>query len=273
MTVIAVRPFAQARQAGLLLAAGGWPAAEQARKPYKPHRAAEAARRALSGLRSHPAVLSAQAVALGPGGAAALFAVGQGAWSHTATAEVADFMQQPEVAALEPAAAADWQAAETELAAVLARADLGAFLAELFGPPLPVLCAYPHLLYPGRERVVSGLPGGLLLTLPPPPAWGASPPWRYTDRPDEVLAAAAEALAAALFARAAGHPALAAQAAPLGLAAAVLFLRAAEGPDAADQFMLMEKRTRALPQLPALVAALHGKQGLDAVAQTLEPKD
>ena len=267
MTVVTVQSFPAVRQAGLLLAAGRWPELEQARKPYKPHRVAEAARRALSGLRENPAVLAAEAVALGPGGVAALFA------GAAATVDLADFEQQPDVVAHTAATAADWQAAEAELTAVLARADLGAFLAELFGPPLPALFAGPHLLYPGRERVVSAVPGGLLLTQPPPPAWGTSPPWRYTDRPDEVLAGAAEALAAALFARATEHPGLVAQAAPLGLAAAVLFLRAAEGPEAADQFMLMEKRTRALPQLPALVAALDGKRGVSAIAVGLKPKD
>jgi hypothetical protein len=35
-----------------------------------------------------------------------------------------------------------------------------------------------------------------------------------------------------------------------------LFLRQAEGAAAGDQFMLMEKQTRRLPQLPAVVAVL-----------------
>jgi hypothetical protein len=42
----------------------------------------------------------------------------------------------------------------------------------------------------------------------------------------------------------------------LGLAAAVLFLREAEGRDAGDQLMVMQKKTRGLKQLPAVVLQL-----------------
>lgn len=267
MSVVRVGRDEGVRLAALLLAAGGWPEAEQARKAYKPHRVAEGARRAFGAWRDHPAVQAAEAVALGPGGVAQLFALAAaGEWGAAAGGARDDFVQQAAPDAYWAATAAEWQAAEDELGAVLARADLGGFLAALVGAPLPALTAFPMLLYPGRERVVAESAGGLVLSQPPPPAWGASPPWRYTDRPDEVLAATAEALAAALLARASDYPAVQAQATPLGLAAAVLFVRAAEGPEAADQFMLMEKRTRQLLHLPALVAALDGKRGLAEVA-------
>lgn len=267
MSAVRVGRHAGVRLAGLLLAASGWPEAEQARKAYKPHRVAEGARRAFGAWRAHPAVQAAEAVALGPGGVGQLLALAAaGNWAVAAGGALDDFVQRAEPEAYWAATAGDWQAAETELGAVLARADLGAFLAALVGGPLPTLTVLPTLLYPGRERVVAETPDGLVLSQPPPPAWGTSPPWRYHERPDEVLAATAEALATALLARAGDYPALQAQAAPVGLAAAVLFVRAAEGPEAADQFMLMEKRTRQLPHLPALVAALDGRRGLAEVA-------
>ncbi len=267
MSVSVVRRAAGLRLAGLLLAAGGWPEAEQARKPYKPHRVAEGARRTFAAWRAHPAVAAAEAVALGSGGVAQLLALAAaGDWQAAAGGALDDFVAQAQPETHLESTATDWFTAEDELTTVLARADLGAFLAELVGEPLLALVVFPNLLYPGRERVVAATAEGLVLSQPPPPAWGSSPPWRYTERPDEVLAATAEALAAALLARAAAYPALAAQAGPVGLAAAVLFLRAAEGPEAADQFMLMEQRTRKLPQLPALVAALAGRRGLAEVA-------
>lgn len=267
---VIVQQDERVRLAGLLLAAGGWPEAEQARRPYKPHRVAEGARRAFTAWRAHPAVAAAEAVALGAGGAAQLFTLAAaGDWSTAAGGALDDFVAQAQPSDYWAATAADWQAAEAEMNTVLARADLGEFLAALVGGPLPGLRVFPSLLYPGREAVVVDTPAGLLLCQPPPPAWGSSPPWRYHERPDEVLAATAEALATALLARATDYPALAAQAGPVGLAAAVLFLRVAEGPEAADQFMLMERRTRKLPQLPALVAALDGKRGLAEVAEAL----
>jgi hypothetical protein len=103
------------------------------------------------------------------------------------------------------------------------------------------------------------------LCLPPPLAWGTSPPWRYGERPDEVLARAAEHLARAMILGALPEP----QAGVFGLAAAVLLLREAEGAEAADQFMLMERRTRKLPGLPGVVATLAGKEGMAACAAAL----
>ena len=110
------------------------------------------------------------------------------------------------------------------------------------------------MLYPGRQAVSVRVAGQIVLSQPPPVAWGASPPWRYGERPDEVLGAVAEGLARPLFERALeDRPA---QAGAFALAAAVLFLRRAEGAPTADQFMLMEQRARKLPQLPELVEAL-----------------
>ena len=101
---------------------------------------------------------------------------------------------------------------------------------------------------------------------PPPAAWGASPPWRYDERPDEVLGAMAETLARTLIQQAlpVEHAALRPYAPVLGLAAAVLFLRQAEGPAAGDQLMLMEQRARGLPGLPSVVAAMASQPRLAA---------
>lgn len=256
------------RLAGSLLAAGVWPEREQAARPYKPHRAAQSARRRLAAWRHHPAVLAAQVLAGAPGGAEALFAAAlAGAWPAELDACVDDFVNDAQPAADWAQEAADWQAAEAELRAVLARADLAQFLAALLPAALPRLAVFPNLLYPGRQVLaVRGRAGAVWLCQPPPAAWGASPPWRYDERPDEVLGAMAEILARALIQQAlpAEHTALSPYAPVLGLAAAVLFLRQAEGPAAGDQLMLMEQRARGLPSLPAVVAALADQPRLAA---------
>jgi hypothetical protein len=244
---VQVRLDERLRLAGCLLAAGDWPDREHSLKPYRPHRLAESARRALAPQRAHPAVDAARG--LEP---ARLFAHALADdWPEPLGVQVANFAANAEVASFCAQSEAEWQAARADLAAVLARGDLAAFLAGLFGDLDEALVVHPNLLYPGKQPVPLRAGGQIVLSQPPPSAWGASPPWRYGERPDEVLGAVAEGLARPLFERARSpEPAV------LALASAVLFLRQAEGPDAADQFMLMEKRARKLPQLPAVVEAL-----------------
>jgi hypothetical protein len=267
-TALAVRVDDGLRLAGALLAAGEWPEREQALRPYKPHRVAEAARRALAGLRDHPAVAAAQRLAGAPGQAeveqflAFAFA---GDWPPSLLPHLSSFIQAADLDQLHARAHPDWEQAEAELRAVLAPAGLARFLDYLLGPGIPPIVVHPNLLYPGHQPVALVAAHAALLCQPPPPAWGASPPWRYVERPDEVLAAAAQVLARAVVRRA--RPGAAAEV--VGLAAAVLFLRAAEGAQAADQFLLMERRARNLPRLPDVVAALAGCQGLSAALAAL----
>ena len=242
-----VRVDERLRLAGCLLAAGDWPEREQGVKPYRPHRLAEAARRALAAERAHAAVEATRGLEPARLLAHAL----ADDWPEAMRLPVADFAANADVARFCAESEADWQAARTDLEGVLARADLAGFLARMFGDPDQALVVHPNLLYPGRQAMAVRTEDEIVLSQPPPSAWGASPPWRYGERPDEVLGAVAEGLARPLFEQAqTGEPAV------LALAAAVLFLRQAEGTEAADQFMLMEQRGRKLPQLPGLVEAL-----------------
>ena len=69
------------------------------------------------------------------------------------------------------------------------------------------------------------------------------------------MAKLSEAFAHHLFEQAA-PAALQPHAEVFSLAAAVIFLRQSEGAAAGDQFVIMEKKTRGLKNLPAVVAAL-----------------
>ncbi len=266
MTVLSVRITDALRLAGALLAAGDWPEQEQAAKAYKPHRVAETARRYFAPHRGHPAVQAAGALAAEAGARALYAQAAMGEWPDGLTEHLAHFQAVAQPEALWADTRAAWEQAEQDLCAVIERVDLPGFLATVFGPLPQRLVVYPNLLYPGRQPLAVEAAGELVVCQPPPPAWGASPPWRYSERPDEVLAVLATTAAEALFERRlpAEHAALRPQALVFALAAAVLFLRQAEDPAAGDQFMVMEKKARRLPQLPAVVerleAALAGRR-------------
>ncbi len=236
------------RTAGALLAAGPWPEIEQAAKPYKPHRVAEQAIRQLKSFNAHPAVLEVQNIVGDGAGLSALYAQATRGWGALAS-PVSDFATRADLSALWADSQADWTQAEADAQAVLARADLAGFLDRALGVQHRVI--YPNLLLPGLRHVSATVDEGVVLAAPPPKAWGTSPPWRYSERHDEALAAWCEALALAALAPL--HPG---RAEVLALALTVLFLRQAEGSAAGDQFMVMEKKTRQLKDLPAQVMAL-----------------
>lgn len=250
---ITVRIDDRLRLAGAMLAAGDWPNREQAAKPYKPHRAAEHARKYFSAWAAHPAVTAVNGLVGNGEGLRALYGHAlNGDWPGDLGLQMKEFASTAHLENFWAETQADWVQAEADVAEVLQRADLAHFLAEMFGPLARALVVTPNLLFPGLIPLVVQSVQERVLCAPPPKAWGASPPWRYNERPDEVLAAFSEAFAHSALEATALKP----QAGLWALAAAVLFLRQAEGDGAGDQFMLMEKRTRNLPQLPTAVLAL-----------------
>lgn len=245
------------RLAGSLLAAGDWPEHEQALKAYKAHRAADAAHRALAAQQAHPAVRGGRALAGDGQGLGALFSHGlNDDWPAGIPAQA--FKTDAQLEALWAESQADWEEAETDARAVMQRADLAGFIGDLLGPQPGRLVFAPNLLFPGRQAVAAVSPAEVVVALNPPIAWGTSHPWRYAERPDEVLARLSEAFLVQLFSRnlPPSFSAMRAGAELFGLAGAVLFVRQAEGQAAGDQFMVMEKKTRGLKGLPAVVAAL-----------------
>ncbi len=258
---LAVRITDDLRLAGALLAASDWPEREQAAKAYKPHRVAEEARRYFAPHRSHPAVQAASELAANAAGTGLhqLYgaAVSRG-WPTSLAQHLDDFQAAAQPRVLWADTQAAWDLAETDLCAVLDKADLPGFLAKVFGPLPQRPVVYPNLLYPGRQPLAFEANGDLFICQPPPPAWGTSPPWRYSERPDEVLAVLATTAAQALFERLLPpeYASLRAHALTFALAVAVLFLRHTEDPAAGDQFMVMEKKARKLPELPRVVTAL-----------------
>jgi hypothetical protein len=258
-STVEVRVEDRLRLAGVLLATGEWPAHEQKVKPYKPHRVAEHAHRYFALHSGHPAVTGAAALVGQGEGLDELYGHAlNGTWPGDLGAHVASFKSAANLEAFWAETQADWDQARADGLEVMARADLRQFLLDLFGPLAPTLVLAPNLLFPGQRPIAARTPEEIIACVPPPPAWGTSPPWRYAERPDEVLAKVSETFARFLFEAnlPAEHASLRPHAEAFALAAAVLFVRAAEGEAAGDQFMVMEKKTRSLKNLPAIVTAL-----------------
>ncbi len=257
MSTVEVRVDDNLRLAGALLAAGSWPEHEQSVKPYKPHRTAEHAHKYFAAHAGHAAVKGAATLAGQGEGLSQLFAHAlNGDWP--ANLPAADFKSAAQPENFWKESEADWQEAEFDAKLVLAHGNLGQFLDDLLGPQTRKLVMFPNLLYPGLTPLAVASAAEIVAAVPPPKAWGTSPPWRYKERRDEVLAAVSEAFAQFIFEDGlpAAQAALKPRAVAFGVAAAVLFVREAEGQEAGDQFMVMEKKTHGLPNLPALVEAL-----------------
>ncbi|MGQ0602561.1 MAG: hypothetical protein ACT4QE_12810 [Anaerolineales bacterium] len=253
---IQVRTDDRLRTVGALLAASDWPAYEQSVKAYKAHRVADAAHKFFAAHAEHSAVAALRQLAGDGEGLSVIYAhafnddwpggLGEGVKDFASTASVAQFFDDQQ---------ADFEQAEADAVAVLGRADLSQFLFDLLGANERAYVFVPNLLYPGRQPVAVASLTEVVVTAPPPIAWGTSHPWRYSERPDEALGIIGESFARFLFTEKL-PPDLQPRKEVLGLAAAVLFLREAEGQDAGDQLMVMQKKTRGLKQLPAVVMQL-----------------
>lgn len=257
MSTVEVRVDDNLRLAGALLAAGSWPDHEQSVKPYKPHRTAEHAHKHFTGHKDHAAVQAAAALVGQGEGLGKLFGHAlHGDWP--ANIPAADFKSTAQPENFWKESEADWQEAEFDLKLVLAHGNLGGFIDDLLGPQTRRLVVFPNLLFPGLRAVAVASASEIVAVVPPPKAWGTSPPWRYKERRDEVLAEVSETFARFIFEDSlpAAQAALKPRSLAFGVAAAVLFVREAEGQEAGDQFMIMEKKTHGLPNLPALVEAL-----------------
>jgi hypothetical protein len=267
---IEVRIDDRLRVAGALLAASDWAEHEQRVKPYRPHHTAEVAHKYFAPQGGHAAAQAARKLAGSGEGLNQLYAHAlNGDWP--AGFDVEAFQSEANAAAFFEEHQADWAQAEGDAREVLARADLRQFLFDVFGAQARALVCVPQLLYPGRQSAWCASANEMVVCVPPPLAWGTSLPWRYNERPDESLAKISEAFGRCLFEDLAPDD-LKAKNEIFALAASVLFLRQAEGEAAGDQFMVMERKTRGLKNLPAVVTALEPLVGQHAALADYLPQ-
>lgn len=257
------------RTVGALLAASDWPVHEQSVKAYKAHRVADAAHKFFAAHAGHSTVTAIRELAGDGEGLPIMYSHAlNDAWPADLSEGVKDFTSTTNLAQFFADHQADFAQAEADAVAVLGRADLSRFLFDLLGADERAYIFVPNLLYPGRQPVAMASPTDVVVTAPPPIAWGTSHPWRYSERPDEALGIIAEAFARFLFAEKLPDE-LKVREEVLGLAAAVLFLREAEGQDAGDQLMVMQKKTRGLKLLPVVVMELEGILAQRRAAQSV----
>lgn len=183
----------QIRLIGALLAASPWPDDAQRRRPHGTHAHARAARKHLTPFRGHPAAIVLQAlldrgIPLESIFAAAVNDAPRPDWLPADWPTLlGDFGAQAGLAAWWHGAAADWGASVEQARRVFADVRLKPFLKPIFGAVSARLTFMPNLLYPAdRELAVAG--GDILLALIPPPlAWGDSPPWPYDEDPAHTV--------------------------------------------------------------------------------------
>jgi hypothetical protein len=152
--------------------------------------------------------------------------------------------------------AAVWEEALTDLEAIFAETPLPRFLAKAVGRPLAKrIIIVPTLVYPMLNSVVAETAEAITLIIPPPKAWGESPPWPYRDGHDVVLAETCRELLHHLLADEL-RPAPPREVELLKHAAATLFLEEALTDGESMSYLVRAKRQYSLPELPPTVETL-----------------
>ena len=258
----------RARLVSAVLATGRWPTLEQARKPHAAHQHAKQTRVFTEPFAEHKAVVLADAFLADHEDPTPLFAAALACdWPTFTVAEqlpaglnlepwpeaLMDFYTDTAIAAFFWADHEDaWQQAETELRQIFQGRDLAAFAARLSSQPLSQpLQICPNLAFPALQTIAVANEGGNYLLLPPPQAWGESPPWPYAEGEDWVLAECCYCLSELLLPLPEPD-----RQTDLAHAATVLFLEEALDEPSAQAYLVRTKIEMNRPELPAAVNKL-----------------
>ena len=218
MSDVSVSIDNRVRLAAAVLAAGRWPDHEQAQAPHAVHTHAKMTRQYVSDFADHPAantlnaLLESNQLNLDDLFAAVL----RSSWPLLEPAETlpdaytdGEFLDQLSDFYTDSAVAAFfwsdhkavWEEAAQDLEKIFANSKFPAFLDKLLGRPLArSIVVVPNLSYPTLQSVAVSTTNTLYLILPPPCAYGESPPWPYREDPGWVIAQSCYALTAVLLA-------------------------------------------------------------------------
>lgn len=177
-----------------LLAASNWPQIEQQQKPHAVHPHTKQTMQWVSQHRDHPAVQHINhALAKGIQLADLLTAVLTPSTSEWHQG-VDEFRQVTELDnKFWPQVDPIWQTAVVECAEIFKACPLPDLMQKLGARYLPIKIM-PSLSFPMLNPVVSRTTHFRFLLLPPPKAWGESPPWPYKEDPIWVVVEAGRAL-------------------------------------------------------------------------------
>lgn len=218
MSEVSVSIDNRVRLTAAVLAASHWPDHEQAQKPHAVHTQAKMTRQYVSDFAGHPATNTVNALLeSGDLDLAALFsAVLRANWpllepteslpeayaDGTFLEQLADFYTDSAIAAFFWSDHnAVWAEAARDLKEIFENSKLPDFLRKLTGQELAQnIVVTPNLSYPTLQTIGAETADTLFLIIPPPPAWGESPPWTYHKDPGWVVARSCYALAKILLA-------------------------------------------------------------------------
>ena len=127
---------------------------------------------------------------------------------------------------------------------------------SLGGSPIdkPVI-VHPNLVFPALLPILAETEEAYIFILPPPKAWGESPPWPYREEPESVRAEACHQLCrVALTDQMAALDAE--QQKTLRYAVATIFIEQSMDEANAMAYMVRSKKQHAVPKLPIVVEKL-----------------
>lgn len=251
-----------------VLAVSQWPAMEQNEQPHAVHTQSKISRQFMSAFANDPVVETVNRT-LGDGGSVSeLFTAAVCCeWpsftvQETLPARFADQKFSQQLAACAKSAApaeklwpdhtAVWQEAADELTEIFKDSPLPSFLERLTGETLHKdIVVVPTLTYPMLNSVICETAKQLFVILPPPKAWGESPPWPFRDGVEWALSESCRALLHHLMGDVVSD-----QLELLKHAAATLFLEESLTEVESMSYLVRAKRQYQLPQLPVFVEQL-----------------
>lgn len=270
MSDVSVSIDNRVRLAAAVLAASHWPDYEQAQDPHAVHTHAKMTRQYVSDFVDHPAAKMINELLdnnkLNPGDLFA--AVLRSSWPTLEPCEalpgefadgafleeLADFYTDSAVAAFFWSDHNDiWEEAAQDLEKIFENSKLPAFLSKLVGRELARnIVVVPNLSFPSLLPIVAETAETLYLILPPPRAWGESPPWPYREDPGWVVGQSCYILTEILLAETlAGLDSN--QQELLRHAAVTLCLEAVVNEQESMSYLVRSKKQYNLPNLPAAV--------------------
>jgi hypothetical protein len=146
-----------------------------------------------------------------------------------------------------------WQEAARDLEQIFQKSKLPGFISQLLNRELTQnIVIVPNISYPALQAVVARTAETLYLILPPPRAWGESPPWPYNEDPGYVVAQSCYALAETVLADVL-QPLDSSQQTQLYHAAVTLCLEETMNEQESLSYLVRSKKQHNLPDLPATV--------------------
>lgn len=194
---VIVRVDDRVRLLSAVLAATDYPEKSQARKRHGTHAHARGTRRLVADFSSHPAVHALQVLLDQRIPLASSFSyVLRLTWPGLESDDDMPRWVPPrwnehlrhfyEVVGLERWWAHEsmqWDTPVRHLREAFANVDLHTFLAPFVGRVVETLWLTPNICYPTDETIGLRVGSDLITVMPPPVAWGDSPPWPYKDDP------------------------------------------------------------------------------------------